>query len=57
MEGTTMGGDWSYHPNPPTMRNPVALKFSKPIRMLDSFTQNVSTKAYLWNSFFVCYYD
>ena len=55
--GTVMGGHWSYHPNPSIMRNPVALKFSKPIRMLDYFTQNFSRKAYLLNSFFVWHYD
>ena len=47
-----MGGDlvifWlmeEYHPNLPIMENTVAPKFSKPIRMLDSFTKNFSRMA------------
>ena len=52
-----MGGDWSYHPNPSIMRNPVVLKFSKPIKMLDSLTQNFYREAYLLNSFFVWHYS
>ena len=51
-EGTLMGGDlvifWlmeEYHPNLPIMENTVAPKFSKPIRMLDSFTKNFSRMA------------
>ena len=52
-----MGGDWLYHPNPPIMRNPVSLKFSEPIRMLDSLTQNFDRKAYILNSFFVWHYN
>ena len=34
-----------YHPNLPIMENAVASKFSKSIKMLDSFTQNFSKKA------------
>ena len=59
-----MEGDWSffdwwgeYQRNPSIMGNPVALKFSKPIRMLDFFTQDFSRDAYLLNSFFVWHYD
>ena len=34
-----------YYHNPLVMENPMALKFSKPIRMLGSFTRNFSRKA------------
>ena len=47
-----MGGDlvifWlmgEYHPNRSITENTVAPKFSKPIRMLDSFTKNFSRMA------------
>ena len=52
MERTLMGGDlvifWlmeEYHPNRSITENTVAPKFSKPIRMLDSFTKNFSRMA------------
>ena len=31
-----------YHPNPAVMENAAVPKFSKPIRLRDSFTQNFS---------------
>ena len=34
-----------YQPNMAVMENPETPKFSKPIRLLDSFTQNLSRKA------------
>ena len=39
--------DWwrEYHPNPPIMENTMTPKFSKRIRMLDSFIKNFSRKA------------
>ena len=53
VEGTLMGGDlvifWlmgEYHPNPSVVENTVTPKFSKPIRMLDSFTRNFSKMAW-----------
>ena len=58
--GTLMGADlvifglWGeHHPNRAIMENPLAPKFSRPIRLLDSSTQNFSRKTYLQNSFFV----
>ena len=52
MKGTLMGGDlvifWlmgEYHPNPPSMENIAAQKFSNPIRMLNPFTKKFSRKA------------
>ena len=37
--------DGEYHLNPPIMEKTVAPNFSKPIRMLDSFTKNFSRMA------------
>ena len=34
--------DGEYHPDSAIVENTVAPKFSKPIRMLDSFTKNFS---------------
>ena len=52
VEGTLIGGNLvifsligEYHPNPPIVENPVAPKFSKTNKMLDSFTQNLFRKA------------
>ena len=43
-------------PNPPILENPVALKFLRPIRLLDSFTQNFLKKTFFMNSFFVWHF-
>ena len=59
VEGTLMGRDliifWlmgEYHPNPPIKKNPLPLKFFKPIRMLDSFTKNFSRMVLSFESVF-----
>ena len=46
----TDGGE--YQPNLAIMENPTALKFSRPLRLFDSFPQNFSRKALSFNSFF-----
>ena len=59
VEGTLMGRDlvifWlmgEYHPNPLIKKNPLPLKFFKPIRMLDSFTKNFSRMVLSFESVF-----
>ena len=42
-----------YQPNPAVIGNHAAPKFSRLIRLFDSFTQNFSRKADLLNSSFV----
>ena len=61
VEGTLMGGDLvifclmgEYHPQPTHYGKHCGPKFSKPNRMLDSFTKNISPeRLYHFNSFFV----
>ena len=47
-EGNSDGLMGEYHPNPPSMENIVAQKFSKPTRMLNPFTKKFSRTALLF---------
>ena len=46
MEIWSLFDPWrEHHPNMAVMENPVAPKFSRPVRLLNSFPKNFSRKA------------